>query len=165
MGQISRSTNSPRWTSRINCLQCPLPSPLDHSSVAALLHNSDIPPVRVIPPVTLSRQFPNRRSHVDMSSGLQRRRVPGGPESSSLSPATSRPESNHNSFSGGSSPAVAGQRSSDGIDSLDHHESDHRIAFDPRDMAEGEERLKFPKLTMMEEVLLLGLKDKQVRAA
>jgi hypothetical protein len=29
-------------------------------------------------------------------------------------------------------------------------------------MEEGEERLKFPKLTMMEEVLLLGLKDKQV---
>jgi hypothetical protein len=29
-------------------------------------------------------------------------------------------------------------------------------------MEEGEERQKFPKLTMMEEVLLLGLKDKQV---
>jgi hypothetical protein len=29
-------------------------------------------------------------------------------------------------------------------------------------MEEGEERLKFPKLTLMEEVLLLGLKDKQV---
>lgn len=29
-------------------------------------------------------------------------------------------------------------------------------------MEEGQEREKFPKLTMMEEVLLLGLKDKQV---
>jgi len=47
------------------------------------------------------------------------------------------------------------------MNSIEAQDSDHRIAFDPRDMEEGEERLKFPKLTMMEEVLLLGLKDKQ----
>jgi golgi phosphoprotein 3 len=38
----------------------------------------------------------------------------------------------------------------------------HKIAFDPRDLSESEERSKQPKLTLMEEVLLLGLKDKQV---
>lgn len=38
----------------------------------------------------------------------------------------------------------------------------HKIAFDPRDLSETEERNKQPKLTLMEEVLLLGLKDKQV---
>ena len=38
----------------------------------------------------------------------------------------------------------------------------HKIAFDPRDISESEERIKQPKLTLMEEVLLLGLKDKQV---
>ena len=41
-------------------------------------------------------------------------------------------------------------------------ENGHKIAFDPRDMSENEERSKQPKLTLMEEVLLLGLKDKQV---
>lgn len=39
----------------------------------------------------------------------------------------------------------------------------HKIAFDPRDISENEERTKQPKLNLMEEVLLLGLKDKQVR--
>lgn len=42
-------------------------------------------------------------------------------------------------------------------------ENGHKIAFDPRDISETEERSKQPKLTLMEEVLLLGLKDKQVR--
>ncbi|KAF3393955.1 Vacuolar protein sorting-associated protein 74 [Penicillium rolfsii] len=40
-------------------------------------------------------------------------------------------------------------------------ENGHKIAFDPRDLSETEERNKQPKLTLMEEVLLLGLKDKQ----
>lgn len=40
-----------------------------------------------------------------------------------------------------------------------------KIAFDPRDYengAMGGERERMPRLTVMEEVLLLGLKDKQV---
>jgi Golgi phosphoprotein 3 len=41
-------------------------------------------------------------------------------------------------------------------------ESDHKIAYDPKDMEQGEERKKQPKLTLMEEVLLLGLKDREV---
>lgn len=41
-------------------------------------------------------------------------------------------------------------------------ENGHKIAFDPKDIGESEERNKQPKLTLMEEVLLLGLKDKQV---
>jgi len=40
-------------------------------------------------------------------------------------------------------------------------ENGHKIAFDPRDISESEERSKQPKLTLMEEILLLGLKDKQ----
>ena len=43
-------------------------------------------------------------------------------------------------------------------------ENGHKIAFDPRDMADNEERNKQPKLTLMEEVLLMGLKDKQVES-
>lgn len=42
-------------------------------------------------------------------------------------------------------------------------ENGHKIAYDPRDISENEERSRLPKLTLMEEVLLLGLKDKQVR--
>ena len=41
-------------------------------------------------------------------------------------------------------------------------ENGHKIAFDPRDISENAERNKQPKLTLMEEVLLIGLKDKQV---
>jgi Golgi phosphoprotein 3 len=37
----------------------------------------------------------------------------------------------------------------------------HKIVFDPRDLRESAERVKQPKLTLMEEVLLMGLKDKQ----
>ncbi|KAI4284521.1 MAG: hypothetical protein L6R38_001344 [Xanthoria sp. 2 TBL-2021] len=40
-------------------------------------------------------------------------------------------------------------------------ENGHKIAFDPRDINESAERSKQPKLTLMEEVLLMGLKDKQ----
>lgn len=47
--------------------------------------------------------------------------------------------------------------------SYENGDNGHKIAFDPRDISENAERSKQPKLTMMEEVLLLGLKDKQVR--
>jgi Golgi phosphoprotein 3 len=46
--------------------------------------------------------------------------------------------------------------------SYESGEGGHKIAFDPRDISESAERSKQPKLTLMEEVLLLGLKDKQV---
>ena len=46
--------------------------------------------------------------------------------------------------------------------SYTNSENGHKIAFDPRDISETQERSKQPKLTLMEEVLLLGLKDKQV---
>lgn len=38
-----------------------------------------------------------------------------------------------------------------------------KIAFDPRDFSDGGESKGIPKLTLLEEVLLLGLKDNQVR--
>ncbi|OLL25362.1 Vacuolar protein sorting-associated protein 74 [Neolecta irregularis DAH-3] len=47
------------------------------------------------------------------------------------------------------------------INTDSRRDCDHHIAFDPRDLAEGEERSKQAPLTMMEEILLLGLKDKQ----
>jgi len=87
------------------------------------------------------------------NSGLTRRRGGGagaGPadneESSRVaSPAPKRPESR----SGPETGYEAG-------------ENGHKIAFDPRDMSESAARSKQPKLTLMEEILLMGLKDKQV---
>ncbi|KAF2457604.1 vacuolar protein sorting-associated protein-like protein 74 [Lineolata rhizophorae] len=45
--------------------------------------------------------------------------------------------------------------------SYENSENGHKIAFDPRDISESAERSKQPKLTLMEEILLMGLKDKQ----
>jgi Golgi phosphoprotein 3 len=80
-----------------------------------------------------------------MSSGLTRRRGAGG--------ASADPNDNNNEGSRVSSPApdTAYESGANG----------HKIAFDPRDISESAERLKQPKLTLMEEVLLMGLKDKQ----
>jgi Golgi phosphoprotein 3 len=87
-----------------------------------------------------------------MSSGLTRRRGAGaaGAEGEGSNGA-SRTNSTNN------------VRDSAPETSYENSENGHKIAFDPRDMSESAERSKQPKLTMMEEVLLLGLKDKQVR--
>lgn len=88
-----------------------------------------------------------------MSSGLTRRRGAAGP-------------SDGNGDEGNSSrvqsPAPRPQGSGQPETSYESGVNGHKIAFDPRDMNESAERSKQPKLTMMEEVLLLGLKDKQV---
>ena len=87
-----------------------------------------------------------------MSSGLTRRRGAGG--------ASTDP--NDNEGSRVSSPAP--KRNEDQRNPETAYESGangHKIAFDPRDISESAERQKQPKLTLMEEVLLMGLKDKQ----
>ena len=48
--------------------------------------------------------------------------------------------------------------------SYENSANGHKIAYDPRDISDNAERSKQPKLTLMEEVILMGLKDKQVRA-
>ncbi|KAK7204316.1 Golgi phosphoprotein 3-domain-containing protein [Myxozyma melibiosi] len=90
-----------------------------------------------------------------MSSGLQRRRV------TAAAAASSSPSS--------ASAAAAGQTNGPNSDPDEpsYHsetfssENGHKIAFDPRDLEEGDERAKQPRLTLMEEILLMGLKDKQ----
>lgn len=86
------------------------------------------------------------------AGGLTRRRGGGGVGASN---------GDDNESSQVSSPkGVPDQRAAD--TSYTGGENGHKIAFDPRDISESEERNKQPKLTLMEEVLLLGLKDKQV---
>lgn len=89
-----------------------------------------------------------------MSSGLTRRRGAGGGQAAS----------DDNDGAEGSSrvksptprPEMRGREIS--YDTV----NGHKVAYDPRDISENAERVKQPKLTLMEEVLLLGLKDKQV---
>ncbi|KAI1210091.1 Golgi phosphoprotein 3 [Annulohypoxylon truncatum] len=84
-----------------------------------------------------------------MSSGLTRRRGAGG--------GTATEDANGISRSGSSQNV----RDSAPETSYENSENGHKIAFDPRDISESAERSKQPKLTLMEEVILLGLKDKQ----
>ncbi len=88
------------------------------------------------------------------AGGLTRRRGGGraaGPDENDDSRVSS-PVSRNNSAMDNRIPET----------SYTNSENGHKIAFDPRDISETEERSKQPKLTLMEEVLLLGLKDKQV---
>lgn len=93
------------------------------------------------------------------ASGLSRRRAPlgasagpssGQPSSPSLAPGQSGSGSYFAGSAGSSRPATPGQTG-----------GGHKVAYDERDMETQEEK-EMPKLTLMEEVLLLGLKDKQV---
>jgi len=76
------------------------------------------------------------------NSGLSRRRVNTVPPSSSSDPSSSFTSHAGSAFAGG-----------------------NKIAFDPRDLERDEEESKsggkMPHLTLMEEILLLGLKDRQ----
>lgn len=86
-----------------------------------------------------------------MSSGLTRRRGAGGGGGPSTEGEPARTNSSQN-VRENNTPETSYESSENG----------HKIAFDPRDMSESAERSKQPKLTLMEEVILLGLKDKQV---
>lgn len=84
-----------------------------------------------------------------MSSGLQRRRVAGSASSAGQSNDTSDQNDNGNiSLNQGSKSSLT--------------EDGRKIAYDPEDINNTVEELKQPKLTLMEEVLLLGLNDKLV---
>ena len=88
-----------------------------------------------------------------MSSGLTRRRGAGGGLNTEGEGSNTPSRANSSQNVRDSAPET----------SYENDENGHKIAFDPRDMQESSERSKQPKLTMMEEILLLGLKDKQVR--
>jgi len=97
------------------------------------------------------------------SGGLSRRRVGGG--------ATSSNDDDDDGAQRGGSHSALGSRSDTSTSANHHHagsafQGGSKIAFDPRDLqqdASEEARLggKTPRLTIMEEVLLLGIKDKQ----
>ncbi|KAI4942026.1 Vacuolar protein sorting-associated protein 74 [Alternaria rosae] len=84
------------------------------------------------------------------SSGLTRRRGGGG--------AAGNGEDESSRVS---SPAPKRTDDRTPETSYESSENGHKIAFDPRDISENAERSKQPKLTLMEEIILMGLKDKQ----
>lgn len=86
------------------------------------------------------------------TTGLTRRRGGGGLGATDGEASNGASRTNSSSNIKDSAPET----------SYESGENGHKIAFDPRDISESAERSKQPKLTMMEEVLLLGLKDKQV---
>lgn len=88
------------------------------------------------------------------TSGLTRRRGGGGG-------AEDGEGDSGNGINRSSSTNNVKDRDSAPETSYESTENGHKIAFDPRDISESAERSKQPKLTLMEEVLLLGLKDKQ----
>jgi Golgi phosphoprotein 3 len=95
------------------------------------------------------------------SGGLTRRRGAGGGGGAGAASDGDGGEAG-SSAAGGRTNASSNVRDSGPETSYESTENGHKIAFDPRDLSESAERSKQPKLTMMEEVLLLGLKDKQV---
>ena len=113
------------------------------------------------------------------SGGLSRRRVGGGGGSGSGDNGTTSydDDNNHNSNNNGHLPQQQQQQQNPSRSNSpplpSHHagsafEGGNKIAFDPRDLqqdASEEARTggKMPRLTIMEEVLLLGIKDKQVK--
>jgi golgi phosphoprotein 3 len=96
------------------------------------------------------------------TSGLTRRRGGGGNAGTSAGATTLSTTENDSSKANGGSAASPVSKDRAPETSYESSENGHKIAFDPRDISESAERSKQPKLTLMEEVLLLGLKDKQV---
>lgn len=96
------------------------------------------------------------------NGGLSRRRVVAGglsPTSTSDDVSSTWGSPALNGSNGASTPAP-------GLHAGSAFEGGSKIAFDPRDLERDSEDQKLggraPRLTIMEEVLLLGLKDKQV---
>lgn len=111
----------------------------------------------------------NHKIPMSTSGGLSRRRVGGGGGGTTSSYNDDDDDKLHASSAGG------GSRSSSPPPLLAAHhahagsafEGGNKIAFDPRDIQqdaseEAKTGGKMPRLTIMEEVLLLGIKDKQV---
>lgn len=97
------------------------------------------------------------------SAGLSRRRVPA---------SASTGDDDADGINGPSASNGGSVSRSDSLTSPSYHagsafEGGSKIAFDPRDLERDDEDARLggkpPRLTIMEEVLLLGLKDKQVR--
>lgn len=100
---------------------------------------------------------------MDTTGGLSRRRVANNSSSSTTHADSS---SNHDSRNGTTTTSPNQTTSQSHSHAGSAFRGGGGIAYDPRDLDVDEEDGgggRLPRLTIMEEVLLLGLKDKQVR--
>ncbi|KAF8310254.1 putative VPS74-protein [Clavulina sp. PMI_390] len=96
-----------------------------------------------------------------MSEGLSRRRVGGGGGGGTVADE-SGPSSSAAPTARTASPAVPPPLNGSASYGGTALEGGNKVAYDPRDLVEQEQDGgKMPKLTLLDEVLLLGLKDKQ----
>jgi Golgi phosphoprotein 3 len=94
------------------------------------------------------------------TSGLSRRRV------GTSTPLDTEEPSASNSptvLSNGASQANGGNAGGNSYGGGTALEGGGKIAYDPRDLETEGEGKSMPRLTILEDVLLLGIKDKQVR--
>lgn len=91
-----------------------------------------------------------------MSQGLTRRRAGASPAVGTSSSG----QIDSPTFPSGST--IPGPGSSADNAASGAYEGRAKIAYDPRDFENSNEKGTVPRLTLMEEVLLLGLKDKAV---
>ena len=102
-----------------------------------------------------------------MTEGLTRRRggaatSPEGPSSSTLDePSSSSNPVPRRGLPAGSSSVGNGSATGSAGGAI---EGRGKVAYDPRDFEDKGEANQQPKLTLMEEIVLLGLKDKAVSA-
>jgi Golgi phosphoprotein 3 len=99
-----------------------------------------------------------------MSAGLSRRRIGGGDDGTVAEDSDARVNGVVPSIVRTASPSVSSPVNGAASYGGTALEGSNEVAYDPRDLVEQEQdRGRMPLLTLLDEVLLLGLKDKQVR--
>ena len=100
------------------------------------------------------------------SAGLSRRRVPASASAAADDDVDNSWASNGNGSTPNGSTSRSEPLQSPPLHAGSAFEGGSKIAYDPRDLEREDEDARLggkpPRLTIMEEVLLLGLKDKQV---
>lgn len=94
-----------------------------------------------------------------MGEGLTRRRAGAGPTSPVIGSDPDQPQSSNNTTNNNNNNSSSSSKPSSSTTGA----GGGKVAYDPRDFQDDAESNKMPRLTLMEEVLLLGLKDKAVR--
>lgn len=134
---------------------------------AGLRHRSGWTPWRWTPAVLLSFSQLSSSSHaMSSSAGLSRRRVPASASSAGDDDADNAWGFNGTASANGGAASRPDPPHSPALHAGSAFEGGSKIAYDPRDLEREDEDARLggkpPRLTIMEEVLLLGLKDKQV---
>ncbi len=86
----------------------------------------------------------------------------GGSSSHHAGPSTPRRDAYGSNGIGSPGVTSISRSRGDGASVTVTDQSGHKVAYDPRDLNDDEEAAEHPKLTLMEEVFLMGLKDRAV---